>query len=673
MNMNEPHIQKLVQALSLTLIHSIWQGFLIAILAGLLLTFTKKARPATRYNLLAMLLFGFVAAACYTFISLFSADRIIAQSSGLTLVSGNTSAEVADLTASSLSGMNDGVSWSSLIMNFCSQNAQVIVAIWFVVFAFKSFQATAGMLYLRKIKTNNIHPLRDSWKHKFDKLAEKMKIRQVISVIESENVTVPMVIGVFKPLVIIPFGLFVNIPEAQIEAILLHELAHIKRSDYLVNLIQIFCENIFFFNPALLWLSQLIKEEREHCCDDLAIAVMENKTSFVHALVSFQEYNRKGSAFEMAFSQKRNHLLDRIKRIIYSNNKPLNAMEKLFVTISLITVAALSAAVSHVAPAAKAAPSVIAESRPGPHFVKALKTEISAVPQDTLPKKKDNKNENFQSVEVDSSDDHNSISNVNINSEGINTYRINSNGKDYDVVQIEGKTALLRIDGKEIPKEQYGDYKKEIDAVMKDIVKNHEEAEVHRKEANKMRAEADIMRKDAEKRRQETFVHQEHAALYKARAEEYRKAADVYKKESAEYRKQSEGFEKQAKVVYADAEKQRAYGEQQKLYAEAQRNRADNYREIADDERAEAETERKNYEQLQESVIKDLLESGVVSSRKDLSFKLGKSELIVNGVKQPAALHQKLKEKYMMGKEFEMVYNFSTRSGSTSTGLIYQN
>ncbi|MCE7065969.1 M56 family metallopeptidase [Dyadobacter sp. CY326] len=649
MNINEPHIQKLMQALCLTLIHSIWQGFLVAALAGLMLMLTKKSRPATRYNLLALLLFCFVAAASYTFITLFSAGQIATESIGMNANPGDLGAyQTIISSASNLHEMGASSSWSGVIMDFCSRHAQVIVAIWFLVFAFKSFQATAGMHYLNKIKTRNIHPLRDTWTSKFDVLAKKMKVRQIIRVIESENVTVPMVVGVFKPLVIIPFSLFVNLPESQIEAILLHELAHIKRRDYLVNLIQIFCENIFFFNPALLWISHLIKVEREHCCDDLAIAVTENKTSFVHALVSFQEYNMQGSAFEMAFSKKRNHLLDRIKRIIYSNNKPLNAMEKLFVTISLITVAALSAAVTKVAPESNAAPVVKVASRPISSPRLTLKVAALVFQTDTLPKKKGttvtNQQEERVEISTNSSSDDNvnadvSVhTNVNVNTEGISTYRINSDGKDYDVVQIDGKTALLRIDGKEIPKDQLGNYKQEIDKVMVSIKKNHEEAEVHRAHADKMRAEA-----------------------------------EVYKKESANYRKHSEGFEKQAKIMYADAEKQRAYAEEQKLYAEAQRGRADNYREIADDARAAAETDRKNYEELQESVINDLLASGVITSRNDLSFRLTKSELIVNGAKQPAALHQKLKEKYMREKEFEMSYNFSNRPGSTSTGILYKN
>jgi beta-lactamase regulating signal transducer with metallopeptidase domain len=82
-----------------------------------------------------------------------------------------------------------------------------------------------------------------------------------------------------------------TLPASEIEAILLHELAHIRRRDYLVNLLQSFSDIIFFFNPAVLWLSSLIRDERENCCDDIAIGEVKNKKQFIHALLSFQEYN----------------------------------------------------------------------------------------------------------------------------------------------------------------------------------------------------------------------------------------------------------------------------------------------------------------------------------------------------------------------------------------------
>src|SRR5262249_45478906 len=149
-----------------------------------------------------------------------------------------------------------------------------------------------------------------------------------IILLESEIIKVPMMTGWLKPMILFPFSLLSQLPQEQVEAILLHELAHIKRKDYFVNLLQNFAETIFFFNPAVLWISSLIRDERENCCDDIAIQSTNDKEKFIHALVAFQEYNLSKSRFGIAFPGQKNHLLNRIKRIIYNSNKTLNNMEK---------------------------------------------------------------------------------------------------------------------------------------------------------------------------------------------------------------------------------------------------------------------------------------------------------------------------------------------------------
>ena len=115
-------------------------------------------------------------------------------------------------------------------------------------------------------------------------------MKSLHSLLESAIVKVPVVIGLLKPVILLPLGLLSNLPPDQVEAVLLHELAHIRRKDYLVNLLQSFAEVVFFFNPALLWISSLMREERENCCDDVAISHIKNKKQFIHALVAFQEY-----------------------------------------------------------------------------------------------------------------------------------------------------------------------------------------------------------------------------------------------------------------------------------------------------------------------------------------------------------------------------------------------
>jgi hypothetical protein len=143
------------------------------------------------------------------------------------------------------------------------------------------------------------------------------------------------VIGHLKPVILIPVGLLTALTTAEVEAILMHELAHIRRRDYLVNLLQSLVEIVFFFNPAVLWVSQLIKTEREHCCDDMALAQNTSKSGYIRALVSCQEYQAT-PAYAMAFPGQKHHLVDRVKRLVTNRNHSLDVFEKTLLTVCLV-------------------------------------------------------------------------------------------------------------------------------------------------------------------------------------------------------------------------------------------------------------------------------------------------------------------------------------------------
>src|SRR5476651_2673010 len=155
---------------------------------------------------------------------------------------------------------------------------------------------------------------------------------------ESGIAKVPMVIGHLKPVILIPIGLINSLSSDEVEAILIHELAHIQRRDYLVNILQSFMEIVFFFNPAVLWISKLIKAERENCCDDIAVTQTSSKVNYISALVSCQEYQLNVPAYSMALAGNKNSLVDRVKRIISSRNQSLNVVEKALLTICLVAV-----------------------------------------------------------------------------------------------------------------------------------------------------------------------------------------------------------------------------------------------------------------------------------------------------------------------------------------------
>lgn len=154
-----------------------------------------------------------------------------------------------------------------------------------------------------------------------------------------------MVIGHLKPVILIPAGLLTGLPAAQIEAILLHELAHIRRHDYAVNILQVIMESVFFFNPGLLWLSALLRDERENCCDDIALTQTQNKIEFVQALIGFKEHALNKMYPAVAFPGGKNQLVKRVSRILGHQSPAMAPVEKRsFITCVLIFCAFIATA-----------------------------------------------------------------------------------------------------------------------------------------------------------------------------------------------------------------------------------------------------------------------------------------------------------------------------------------
>ena len=251
----------LIKAISWTLIHSLWLGLAAAILAGLVLLFTKKSTSAVRYNLLAALTLLFVVAIGFTFYYEFETKAPALQ----TKIEANTIQTGHFASASSAIKEEPNTTFSATTA-FISNYGSWIVLIWFVVFLFKCIRMTGDLRQVYRARNYQTLSPPEMWLKRVSELQASLKIKRGVQLLESKLVTVPSVTGLFKPVILVPVGLLNNIPQDQVEAILLHELAHIRRSDYAVNLMQTFIEILFFFNPGILWISSLLRDERENCC-----------------------------------------------------------------------------------------------------------------------------------------------------------------------------------------------------------------------------------------------------------------------------------------------------------------------------------------------------------------------------------------------------------------------
>lgn len=322
---------KIMSALSWTFIHSLWQGLFLSVITGCVLLFTKKWKAAARYNILLLLFATFSFTCLLTFIWQWNTEP------GAGAANVFASAPVAELFSGSLYYLRQITKAGNL---FILANEQLIFVCWFVLFLFKMLKIIIAVLYNQRIRNKQVYEPGPQWKKRYLQLCKQSGIHKTVKMLESGYCKIPVVTGHLKPLILMPLGLLTGLPPDQAEAILLHELAHIRRNDYLVNFFQNIIEAIFFFNPAVYWLSSLLREERENCCDDIALAKTKNRSGLVEALIRFKEYELYGAAFATAFPGRKNILLRRVNRILGQNNKVLGTGEKLFFMAGIVVLSA---------------------------------------------------------------------------------------------------------------------------------------------------------------------------------------------------------------------------------------------------------------------------------------------------------------------------------------------
>lgn len=326
-----------------TLLHSLWQGVFLAVLTALIVLFTTKSNAKLRYNLFVGSLLLFVLAAGATFLVELNSfnSTVSAQSTTLT-----NSKEVVTNIDPIITNAVVNPKVLDNIMGYLSRYSSSIVLVWFLIICAKSIRFMVDIRTLFQIRSTKVFHAGALLEGKVSSLAAKYGIKQSVKILQSGMIQVPMVLGHFKPLILVPLGLINGLSMEEVDAILSHELAHIKRKDYMINLLQSVVEILFFFNPAVLWVSNMIKTERENCCDDMAISGARTKIDYIKALVSCQEFASQVPAYAMAVTGGKKHLVNRVQRLISSKNQSLNKVEKAIVGIVLISSLVISSAFS---------------------------------------------------------------------------------------------------------------------------------------------------------------------------------------------------------------------------------------------------------------------------------------------------------------------------------------
>jgi len=325
--------ETIIRALCWTLLHSLWQGLILAIVAGAVMLLTKRAPSSTRYGVLGVLVVGFLAVSGYTFFrELGSAGT---QSPPIVLHPApiNGTAGVSPVSAPDQPVRPGGM---EQLVQYFNTHASIVVVLWFIVFLARFVKLLSGVVYAQRVRHYQTSPAPAEWQDRLTALVQRLRITRMVRLLESALIKVPVAVGWLKPVILVPVGMLAQLSADQVESILLHELAHISRRDYLFNLVQNLVDTLFFFNPALLWVSSLIRTERENCCDDVAIRETRSRRQLIEALVSFHEYQQTSRGYVMGFAGEKNGMVKRVERIVHKRNHSQNAGERLLLMVGVL-------------------------------------------------------------------------------------------------------------------------------------------------------------------------------------------------------------------------------------------------------------------------------------------------------------------------------------------------
>lgn len=315
--MNAWFSETFVQCLGWTLVHFLWQGALVAALFAGFLRLARHSSANLRYvaGCLVLMLLAATPIVTFRYVSAQNRQPVIAKtippaSSG---ISADTPTEsgVTIKVAALQTHQHGALTFSQRLEMFFP----LLIFAWLVgVFAF-SVRLLGGWIQIQRLKRSAMDTLGEVWRAKLAGLALTLGIRRSVRLLQSALVEVPTVIGWLRPIIILPASCLVGLSPTQLESILVHELAHIRRHDYLVNLLQSVVETLLFYHPAVWWISRRVREEREHCCDDLAVEICGDRVIYARALAALEEMRVVPMHAQLALAASGPPLLPRIRRL----------------------------------------------------------------------------------------------------------------------------------------------------------------------------------------------------------------------------------------------------------------------------------------------------------------------------------------------------------------------
>ena len=328
----------LVQSIGWALVHFVWQGTVIAASTALTLRVLAEARPSTRYLVACV---GLALMLLVPMAAVFTGRP--AEPLGV-LVVGSIAADVVPPVP-------------------VDRLLPAAVLVWLVGVALLSIRLVAACVGVERLKRATCD-VDETVSARVRALADRLGVARSIRVFESAMVRVPTVVGYLRPVILLPASVIVGLPPAHLDAVLAHELAHVRRHDYIVNVLQSVVETLLFYHPAVWWCSRQVRIEREHCCDDVVVEACGDRVAYATALTQLEEL--RGLNPMLSLNATGGRLIDRIRRLLGASpvNERRSATWTIAAALTLVVAAIVLTPVRSIADTADLDVVLQADSRP---------------------------------------------------------------------------------------------------------------------------------------------------------------------------------------------------------------------------------------------------------------------------------------------------------------------
>jgi len=293
-----------LRTLALSLLHFLWQGAALAALAYVVLAFCRTA--SARYAIAVAAMVAMLLSPVATFFVIRAQGNASVPATAQILPPEKHPAFLPAKTSSLPPLQRES---SALPLMF-------LVEAWFAGVVLLSLRSIGGFVQIERLRRRRFACVPDDILELCLDLQDRMRINRVIRYCQSIHVEVPLVAGWIRPVVLLPVSAITGLTHAQLEAVIAHELAHIRRYDAFVNVFQVAVETLLFYHPAVWWLGKRIRTEREHCCDDAAVAVCGSPVAYARALAQLAETRQSP---QMAMALDGSPLVARVARLLGSS------------------------------------------------------------------------------------------------------------------------------------------------------------------------------------------------------------------------------------------------------------------------------------------------------------------------------------------------------------------